>query len=137
MAETQVRWLFRSAAIFNWLAATALFAPLGIAEFIGVRPVPGGGPYEIIMTAAIAVFGFGYWWVAQAPGENLGIVKLGLLGKVAVVAITYYFAWVGPANAMLALLVSGDLVYAALFTLFLCTYRQEEPAMMAASGEAL
>ncbi len=111
--------LFRSAAVFNWLAAAVLFAPFGIAAQLGIRPLPEGGPFETVMVAAIIVFGFGYWWVALEPYKNLPIVKLGLLGKLAVVASIYVYAWLGIANLTLAALASGDLIYSILFGVFL------------------
>jgi hypothetical protein len=114
-----IKLLFRSAAVFNWLAAAALFAPLGIAAQLGVQPEPAGGPFEAIMVVAISVFGIGYWWVANSPLENLPIVKLGLLGKIAVVTTVYIYAWTGAANLTLAALASGDLVYSILFGAFL------------------
>ena len=121
MSNQYVRLLFRCAAVFNWIAAAVLLAPLGIASQLGAKPVPAGGPFEAIMVAAIAVFGVGYWWVAQAPRENLSIVKIGLLGKLAVVAIVYFYTWFGVANLTLAALASGDLVFSALFGAFLLT----------------
>ena len=121
MTGNQTRWLFYSAAAFNFLAAVILFAPSGIAATLGLQPAPVGGPYEAIMVAAIALFGIGYAWVGAKPAENRAIVKLGLLGKLAVPAVVYSYALAGEANLVFALLVSGDLLYSIFFVAFLRT----------------
>jgi hypothetical protein len=107
--------LFYSAAIFNWIAAAVLFAPFGVAQRLALAPLPGDGLYEHIAVGAIAIFGLGYWWVARSPAANQGIVRLGIAGKLLVVAIVYVDAIFGAANLRMAALVSVDLLYAALF----------------------
>ena len=119
MTIKQIQLLFYSAAIFNWLAALVLFAPLGLAAALGLQPLPIGGPYEGIMIAAIAVFGVGYFWVALSPRENLSVVKLGLLGKLSVVGVIYVYGFTGVANLHLVVMATGDLLYSLLFAIYL------------------
>jgi hypothetical protein len=117
------RALFYSAAVFNWIAALILFAPLGIARVLGLAPLPTGGVYEQIAIVAIAAFGLGYWWVARDPAGNRSIVKLGLLAKLAVVAVVLLCVVQGTGNARLAVLVSGDLISVVLFAMHLRSTR--------------
>lgn len=119
MTIKQTQLLFYSAAAFNWLAALLLFAPLGLAAALGVQPLPVGGPYEGIMLAAIAVFGVGYFWVARSPRENIALVKLGLLGKLSVVAVIYFYGFANVANLQLVIMVTGDLLFSLLFAVYL------------------
>ncbi|MEX1665285.1 hypothetical protein [Zhongshania arctica] len=119
MSESQARLLFQISAIFNGIACLILFAPFGIAGQLGVRPIPAGGPFELIAVSAIALFGLAYFWVSKNPYGNLQLVKLGLIGKIAVVAIVYYSAFVGTASLEFAALASGDIVFSGLFIWFL------------------
>jgi hypothetical protein len=119
MTIKQMQLLFYSAAVFNWLAALLLFAPLGLAAVIGLEPLPIGGPYEGIMIAAIVVFGVGYFWVARSPRENISVVKLGLLGKLSVVAVIYFYGFTGVANLHLVAMATGDLLYSVFFAIYL------------------
>ena len=115
MSENQIRLLFKVSAIFNWAAAVILFWASGIAAGLGIEPVPNGNAYELIGVLAIAMFGLGYWWVSQNPEANLSIVKLGLISKFLVVFVVYSCLFAGTANLNLAILVSGDLIFAGLF----------------------
>lgn len=115
MSENQIRLLFKVSAIFNWAAAVILFWASGIAAGLGIEPVPNGNAYELIGVLAIAMFGLGYWWVSQNPEANLSIVKLGLISKLLVVFVVYSCLFAGTANLNLAILVSGDLIFAGLF----------------------
>ncbi len=124
MTIKQTQVIFYSAAVFNFLAALILFAPTGLAAQLGIHPLPEGGVYESVMVGAIAVFGVGYAWVGRNPKENIGIAKLGLLGKLAVVAVVYSYAFSGGVNLMFAVLVSGDLLYSILFAIYLNSQRQ-------------
>ena len=115
MSDSQIRLLFKVSAIFNWAAAVILFWASGIAAGLGIEPVPNGNAYELIGVLAIAMFGLGYWWVSQNPKANLSIVKLGLISKLLVVFVVYSCLFAGTANLNLAILVSGDLIFAGLF----------------------
>ena len=57
--------------------------------------------------------------VGRAPSANRGIAVVGALGKLVVVAIVVSHWLAGSATPQMAALVSGDLVYAVLFLVFL------------------
>ena len=108
MSPQKIRILFRTAALFNWSAVVFFLPALGIADRLG-HGAPTGTPFEHVGLGAIALFGIGYWMVASAPEQNRGIVQLGLLGNV---------------SLPLALVVSGDIVFAVLFARYLVGTRE-------------
>jgi hypothetical protein len=126
MTAKQQRIMFYSAAIFNWCACLIFFAPLGIASALNLSHSVGNGPFEQVALMAIALFGLGYWMVARNPDANRGIVVLGLIGKLAVVAIFFdHYFLVGDVNFNLAGLSIGDIIYSALFAQFLRSPAQQ------------
>ena len=125
MTSTQIRALFYSAAVFNWCAAVLFFPPTGLARLLGLLPLAGNGVFDQIALLAIFGFGIGYALVAYDPPRNRGVVVLGAVLKLGVVAIIYAHSLVGDANVRMALLVTGDLIYAALFLQYLRTSRSD------------
>lgn len=113
---TYTRTLFRTAALFNFGAAALFLPAFGLAAMLGLQPLAGNGLFEQIALLAIGTFGLGYWMVAGDPQAHRGIVQLGLLAKLGVVALAWaHVLFVGDANVRLGVLVSGDLLYALLF----------------------
>jgi uncharacterized membrane protein len=104
-----------SGAIFNWVAALILFAPTGLAQLMGISPVPDNSMFNHISVLAIFGFGLGYWWAGQDPEGQQGIIRLGMVLKIGIVAVIYGHAIWGDANLIMAFLVSFDALYAALF----------------------
>jgi hypothetical protein len=122
MTAKQQRIMFYSAAIFNWCACLIFFAPLGIAASLDLSHsvAINDGPFDQVALMAIALFGLGYWMVARNPDANRGIVLLGLIGKLAVVAIFFgHYFLVGDVNFNLAGLTIGDIIYSWFFLQFL------------------
>lgn len=113
------RGLFAFAAFYNLAVGGAMLAaPTRIAAQLGVSGT--GAVYAMLMVGLmIAVFGVGYAIVSAAPGKNCGIVWMGAIGKIgaAVLAAVQFNAGVIPFNTFL--LGMGDLVFVALFALFL------------------
>jgi hypothetical protein len=113
------RGLFAFAAFVNLAVGGAMAAaPARVAEQLGVTGP--GGPYAITMVGMmIAVFGVGYAIVARNPAGNRGIVWIGIVGKLgaAALAAMQYAAGLIPTSTFA--LGMGDVVFAALFALFL------------------
>jgi hypothetical protein len=125
MNTKTVRLLFRSAAIFNW-SAVLLFLPVpGLAQRFGVDPAPTGTIFELAAFAAIFAFGIGYWRVAGAPEKYEGLVRIGMLAKLLVVAIAYSLCIGGSISLAMAGAASGDLIYGVLFWHYLNTLRAQ------------
>jgi hypothetical protein len=120
LSPQKIQILFRSAALFNWAAAVFFLPVLGLADRLGYGG-PTGTVFEHLGLGFIALFGLGYWMVASAPEQNRGIVQLGLLGKSLAVALVVGHYVAGNVSAPLALVVSGDVVFAVLFARYLAT----------------
>ncbi len=113
------RGLFAFAAFYNLAVGGAMLAaPARIAAQLGVSGT--GAAYAMLMVGLmIAVFGVGYAIVSAAPAKNRGIVWMGAIGKIgaAALAAVQFNAGVIPFNTFL--LGMGDLVFVAMFALFL------------------
>lgn len=116
MTLPHLRIVFRTAAMFNWLACILLMPGLGIASRLGFEPALTGAPWSHVALLAIALLGYGYWMVARDPIAHRGIIVLGLIGKLGVVCIMFgHYLLVGDVNFRLVSLSIGDLIYGALF----------------------
>ena len=118
MTPMQTRSLFYSAAIFNWAAVLLLTPWLGLPRLLGLEAA-GNGIYDHIALLAIAGFGFGYWMAGRAPSRHRGLILLGALLKLGVVTIIFGHTLLGNSPINMAVLVSGDVVYAVLFFIYL------------------
>jgi hypothetical protein len=118
MSPQKIRILFRTAALFNWSAVVFFLPVLGLADRLGYG-APAGTAFEHVGLGAIGLFGLGYWMVASAPEQNRGIVQLGLLGKMLAVGLVVGHYLAGNVSLPLALVVSGDVIFAVLFARYL------------------
>jgi len=114
MSPAYTRALFRSAAVFNWLAFCLLAPWFGIAPVLGLQGATTG-LYDLVALLAIAGFGWGYWLAGTDPHAHKGIILLGAVLKLGVVAIFWTHVLLGNTPWSMAALVSGDLIYAGLF----------------------
>jgi len=120
MTDRQKRILFYSAAIFNWAACFVFIEPLGLAARLSLSHAVSNDPFGQIALLAIAIFGFGYWMVVSNPAAYRGVVILGLIGKIGVVAIAFgHYFFVGDVNFNLASLTLGDMIFAVFFFRYL------------------
>ena len=120
MTDRQAKILFYAAAAFNWAACLIFIEPLGLAKTLDLSHSVGGDPFGQIALLAIAIFGFGYWMVVSDPTGYRGVVILGLIGKIGVVAIAFgHYFFVGDVNFNLAGLTLGDVIFAAFFFKYL------------------
>lgn len=120
------RGLFVLAAFVNLAVGGAMTAaPARVAEQLGVSGP--GGPYAIAMVGMmIAVFGIGYAIVARNPAGNRGIVWIGIIGKLGAAALAAMQCLAGLIPTTTFALGMGDVVFAALFAVFL--WRGPRPA---------
>lgn len=120
MSLGAVRAIFIAAALVNLAIGLAMtIAPVAFGASAGIDYRP---PAELPARTAgllIAVFGIGYAFVAARPAANRDLVRLGIIGKLAFVALVTVVWLAGDVPTRAALLVSGDLVFAALFWLVL------------------
>lgn len=114
------RPLFRSAALFNWLAALPfLIAPKMVADMFGIHPTPADPMFTDLFMVLVLAFGWGYWKISRDPGRNRPLIELGILGKLLVVVVGYGYFLAGRITWPFAALVTGDLLWAYLFWRFL------------------
>jgi hypothetical protein len=110
------RLLFRAAAIFNWLAALALaFQSERLFDLLRISPAPTEPLFLQLFAWLVFVFGIGYWWAASDPVANAPIIRLGMLGKWAVVLVALFFVLVGAVSWQIMLLAGCDGLFALLF----------------------
>lgn len=121
------RAIFAAAALFNLgIGLTMLFAPAMFGASAGI--VYSSDALLSVRSAGllIAVFGIGYAMVARRPTANRDIIRLGIIGKSAFVTLVAVAWATGAVPASQALLVSADLVFAALFWACLARTRSAE-----------
>jgi uncharacterized membrane protein YeaQ/YmgE (transglycosylase-associated protein family) len=106
--------LFTVAAIFNAVVGAAiLLAYDALAPWLGLPPQPT--VWVHLVALIVLVFGYAYWRVAMDPRRFRDYIVLGIVGKLAFVAVIYGHFLAGDAKAMLAALVTADLLFAGLF----------------------
>lgn len=116
-AENQHRYLFFSAALFNWsVAITFLFAYQPMFELIGISPVPQNPIYLHLFACLVAIFGLAYYWAGKDLKKNRNLVRLGIIGKLIVFALPLAYWLAGHISWQLPALASADLIFAILFT---------------------
>lgn len=117
-SDAYCKRLFTIGAIWNWGVA-ALFAGLAALEleplkwFIAESPEPRLWFY--LFLGLVAVYGVGYYWVGQNVHRNRNIIKMGVLGKLIVVALVIP-AWLsGVVTILGASAAMVDFVFTILF----------------------
>ena len=119
MYDRATRRLFTSATLFNWTATVLLLAAASrpdLSRLMGLGPVSGSNSlFFQISAAAVALFGWAYWQVSRDPVRNRPLIALGIVGKLATVALIWGHYLAGTIGWQLPALVIGDLIYATLF----------------------
>jgi hypothetical protein len=113
------RIVFALAAFFN----LAVGVPLLLAPRTALASLVGGGPGDMVLAqilgVLISVFGVGYGMVARDPQGNRGIAWLGVIGKLPLPVILWFYVRADLVPVRTLLLSLGDLGFAVLFVLFL------------------
>ncbi len=112
------RTLFTVAAIFNATVGLGmLLAYEPLAPWLGFPPRPT--VWIHIVALVVLLFGYAYWRIATDPARFREYIVLGVAGKLSFVVAIYGHFLAGDATIMLAVLVTCDLVFAALFAAYL------------------
>lgn len=118
--------LFRIATLFNVVVGgSLLLAYPRVAPLLGIE-----GPPTLwfhVTAAVVLVFGYAYWRIARDPVRFREYIALGAIAKLAFVVAIYGHWLLGDAPGMLALLVTADLVFAALFVRYLHSHPRGLP----------
>jgi hypothetical protein len=115
--QTYARWLFGLATVANFgFAAVLLFAKGPLASLLGLDPIAGTNlVFANLAAALIAAFGYGYVRIALDPAGFRPLIHLGAGGKLIAVAVAWIAALGDPHALKLAILISGDALFAILF----------------------
>lgn len=117
-SRTYCKRLFTIGAIWNWgvailLTSLAFFALPQLNWFL--VEVPSTFLWYYLFMGLVAVYGLGYFWVAQAPERNRDIIKMGVLGKLIVFALVVP-AWLnGEVTLLGASAAMVDFIFTLLF----------------------
>ena len=118
MAGERGATLFRVAAIFNLaVGLPTLLAFPALSTLIGA-PAPRS-VWTDLVGAVVTLFAWVYWRIAVDPVGCRPYALLGVVGKLAFVAVVWLNFASGGAPAGLAALVTVDLVFAVLFARWL------------------
>jgi hypothetical protein len=115
MKREWIRPLFVVAALYDFgLGVAFLLAWSRIYARFGIAP-PNHPGYIQFGAAAIAIFGIGFWWVAQAPERNRDIIKLGVMLKLAYAGTVLAYWAQGRMPAMWVPFAWADLAFMVAF----------------------
>ena len=111
-----------SGALFNLVAGMLLLAATTprVGNLLGIGETDRTGRTFLHITAgAVLLLGWGYWLVGRDPVTNRPIIQLGVIGKLAVIAIFWTHWLAGDIGVQLPVLTLVDAIYAGLFWWYL------------------
>jgi hypothetical protein len=117
-------WLFGVGAAWNFVIGVSILVdPLSSLRLLYAQQ-PGTDDQLLMMLDrdfgfCVLLFGVGYGIVARDPSRNHGLIWLGIIGKLGVVATLGQRWLTGVATAWVLPAAAGDFVFAALFAWFL------------------
>jgi hypothetical protein len=116
------RALFITAALNIGVAATFIPAAEPLRTAAGVPA--GGHPFYLMMIGLfVLVFGLGYLWCAATGRAERLFIALAALGKMSFVALLVRFWAAGDLPLRAPVLGSADLVFGAMFVVWLVSAR--------------
>jgi hypothetical protein len=104
------------AALFNWMVGTALIVDAAwLMGLFRVTPLPTEPLFVYLFAWLVIVFGIGYYWSARDPVAYAPVIRLGVIGKLGVVAVVLLATLQGHTSWQMNIVSSADLVFAVLF----------------------
>ena len=120
--------VFALAALFNLaVGLPLLLAPEALLPILG-QAVPDDLLMVRLAALLITVLGIGYGMAARDPLANRPILWLGVLGKAPIPLLVWLSGGAAVLSSSTFMLSLGDLVFAALFLLYLMTHRTRPAA---------
>lgn len=121
------RTFFLVAALYDIVLGAGFFFLYGpLFETLGIE-LPNNISYIHLTAAFVFVQGAGYWFVFQDPDANRGIVKLGVIYKIAFAGLAFYYAAIGELVHSLFLVFGAlDVLFLIGFVMYLMRRRSEE-----------
>jgi hypothetical protein len=117
----RVLWL---TAVANTVVAFVFAFPASLGRPVDL-PVPVPTLYSLFVGLFILLFGGAYAWLALQPRINRPLVAFGAVGKTGAVLVVLLAWFLGSASTPLLMLISGDLVLAAIFAAWLLGHPAE------------
>ena len=120
---------FLVAALYDLVLGAAFFFLYGpLFETLNIA-LPNNISYIHLTAAFVFVQGVGYWFVFGDPDGNRGIVKIGVVYKIAFAGLSFYY-WAIDDLLHPVFLVFGalDVLFIVGFAMFLMGGRNRQPA---------
>lgn len=125
---TNFKTFFLVAALYDIVLGAAffiLYAPLFSA--LGIE-LPNSITYIHLTAAFVFVQGVGYWFVYQDPEANHGIVKTGVVYKIAFAGLSFFYLAIGQLpHPVFAVFGAMDVLFLIGFLMFLKGARDRQP----------
>ncbi len=122
--ERYHKTMFFIGALWNW-GLSLLFISLSIINKQLLSPFLNNIPESMMcfyaFSAAVFIFGMGYYWTSKDVQRNRDIIKMGILGKITVFALFLTYTIFGEVTLMGLMAAIVDLVFAGLFVEVLIT----------------
>ena len=123
MKVKTIKLLFIISALYDFL--------LGVIFLVGFRKIynyfdialPNHDGYVQFGAAVVAIFGVGFWFVAQDPQRNRDIIKMGILLKLSYSGVAFYHAALGNLPGIWLPFAWFDLIFLVLFVRALKTLK--------------
>ena len=116
MSPGNTRLMLQTAAAFNGLVALGLAVDVEMLfGWFRVTPSPTEPLFVYLFAWLVFAFGVGYFWASRDPAGNRPLIRLGIVGKLGVVAVALVSTVTGVVSWQLMILAGADLVYAVLF----------------------
>jgi hypothetical protein len=127
-AETAARRLFFPAAIYNFSAIPFLVDARGVAQLLGMTPVPTDMFYVHVTAAVILFFGGLYALAGFNPGRYRLFIPTGIVAKLLFVAIAYWhFLVARDISWHTAAVAAGDVGWSLFFWRYLKQHPDAHP----------
>ncbi len=108
--------LLLSGALFNWAVAIVFFfAYKPFFSLLNVSPIPENPTFVYLFSSVVFTFGIGYYWASTSLKENIGIVKLGIIGKWSLFFCGVFLVVFEYSSWQLLIPLSVDFIYGAMF----------------------
>ena len=115
MGIGQIKKLFVIAALYDFiLGVIFLVAWKQVYNYFGVT-LPNHDGYVQFGAALVAIFGVGFWFVAQNPERNRNIIKMGVLLKIAYSSVVLSHHFFGSVPGVWVPFAWCDLIFLTLF----------------------
>lgn len=123
------KYVFQVKAVINWVESVALlFTDQAIRQWLNEKPL-ANPKYSHLFLALVFIIGIAYWWVGQDISRNLPIIKFGIYAQTSVFVVLAYHTLIGNVHPFYLIPGIIDLTFAILFSLFLYSNAQNEPAL--------